>query len=129
MLGALTSGDDAVVDQVLTGVAGLILGEPDLTAEWMPKWKQLIANSDITIAGGALLDRDDVTDRLGEVACPVLIVHGTEDQAITLDQARVVADGVQDCRGFVEVPGAAHAANLSHPEVVNPPLAVFLAEL
>ncbi len=129
MLGALTSGDTEVIDQVLTGVAGLILGEPDLTATWMPKWKQLVADTDITIAGGALLDRDDVTDRLGEIACPVLVVHGTEDQAITMDQARVVADGVQDCRGFVEVPGAAHAANLSHPQVVNPPLAAFLASL
>ncbi len=129
MMAALTSGDDAVVDQVLAGVAGLILGEPDLTAEWVPKWKALVASSDITIPGATLLERDDVSDRLGEVACPVLVVHGTEDQAITIDNARIVADRVQDCRGFVEVPGAAHAANLSHPEVVNPPLTDFLAGL
>ncbi len=129
MMGALTSGDAEIIDQVLTGVAALILGEPDLTTAWMPKWKALVANSDITIAGGALLDRDDVTDRLGEIVCPVLVVHGTDDQAITIDQARIVADGVQDCKGFVEVPGAAHAANLSHPQVVNPPLAEFLASL
>ncbi len=129
MMGALTSGDDEVVDQVLTAVAGLILGTPELTEDWMPKWKTLVANSDISVPGAALLERDDVSGRLGEVACPVLVVHGTEDQAISLDEARIVADGVVDCRGFVEVPGAAHAANLSHPAVVNPPLAAFLDSL
>jgi 3-oxoadipate enol-lactonase len=36
---------------------------------------------------------------------------------------------VSDCRGVVEVPGAAHAANLTHPEVVNPPLRAFLEGL
>lgn len=129
MLGAMGSGDPAVIDEVLQGVAGLILGEPDLTAEWVPKWKEFVAETDISLPGGALLDRDDVTDRLGEIACPVLIVHGTDDQAITIDQARITEAGVQDCRGFVEVPGAAHAPNLSHPGVVNPPLAEFLASI
>lgn len=129
MLAALTSGDEATIDAVLGMVAGLILGEPELTEAWMPGWKQLVATSDITVPGGALLGRDDITGRLGEISCPAIVFHGTEDQAISLDQARAMADGLTDVRAFVEVPGAAHAANLSHPEVVNPPLVEFLSSL
>ncbi len=126
MLGALTSGDEATVDAVLAGVASIIIGVPELNEAWMPGWKRLVATSDISLPGGALLDRDDITGRLGEISCPALVVHGTEDQAISLDQAREMADGLTDVRGFVEVEGAAHAANLSHPAVVNPPLREFL---
>jgi pimeloyl-ACP methyl ester carboxylesterase len=40
-----------------------------------------------------------------------------------------MADGLADCRGFVAVDGAAHAANLTHPAVVNPALLEFLRSL
>jgi pimeloyl-ACP methyl ester carboxylesterase len=129
MMAALSSGDPSISDPVLDAVAGLILGEPDLAEVWVPQWRALIAATDITLPGGALLGRDDISDRLGEITCPVLIVHGTDDVAIAMDRARKVADAVPDCRGFVEVQGAAHAANLSHPDQVNPPLAAFLAGL
>jgi pimeloyl-ACP methyl ester carboxylesterase len=36
---------------------------------------------------------------------------------------------VQDCRGLVVVEEAAHAPNLSHPQVVNPALRTFLESL
>lgn len=129
MMGAMSTGDPEIIDPVLAAVAGLILGEPDLEAEWIPRWKTLVATTDVTLPGGALLERDDISDRMGEIGCPVLIVHGTEDQAISMDRARKIADAVSDCRGFVEVDGAAHAANLSHPDQVNPPLEAFLAGL
>lgn len=32
----------------------------------------------------------------------------------------------EDSRGIVRVPGAGHAANMTHPEVVNGPLVAFL---
>jgi len=41
-----------------------------------------------------LLDRDDITGRLGEISCPALIVHGSEDAAIPLARAEQMRDGL-----------------------------------
>jgi 3-oxoadipate enol-lactonase len=46
-----------------------------------------------------------------------------------VSRAEELRDGVRDCRGLVVVEGAAHAANLSHPEVVNAALRDFLESL
>ena len=106
-------------------VSGLIIGDPAIEPAWREKWAARDPKL-IEQPGACLLGRDDVTDRLGEIACPVLVIHGTADQAIPMDKARQVCDAVQDCRGLVEVEGAAHAPNLTHPDQVNPPLREFL---
>lgn len=109
-------------------VSGLIIGEPEEERRWRAKWAEATPEH-IEHPGACLLHRDDVTDRLGEIACPVLVVHGTADQAIPMEKAQALCDGVQDCRGLVQVEGAAHAANLTHPDQVNPPLREFLVEV
>jgi pimeloyl-ACP methyl ester carboxylesterase len=46
-----------------------------------------------------------------------------------MDKAEALCAGLADCRGLVKVDGAAHAANLTHPDQVNPPLLEFLRSL
>ncbi len=128
MLEVWQHGSDEELDAVARIVADLIIGDPDLSAEWIARWK-VRDRAGILHPGLCLLDRDDITDRLGEIGCPALVVHGTEDQAITMDQAEALCAGLADCRGLVRVEGAAHAANLTHPDQVNPPLKDFLAAL
>lgn len=128
MLDAVEHGSDADRAAVFTMIAGLILGEEELAAEWIPTWERM-DRSQIVTAGAALLGREDISDRLEEIRCPVLVVHGTRDEAISLERARAVCDAVPDCRGVVEVEGAAHAANLSHPEPVNAAIGPFLDRL
>lgn len=128
MIAAIAHGDDGTRSGVFDIVAGLIIGDDDLTAEWKAKW-MAAPGERITHPGGCLLGRDDITDRVGEITQPALIVHGTEDAAIEVEKAEQLRDGLADCRGLVEVPGAAHAANLTHPEIVNPAIAEFLAGL
>ena len=60
-----------------------------------------------------------MSDRLSDIACPALVIHGTDDVAIPIDHAVAVADALADCRGLVKVEGAAHAPNMSHPDIVN----------
>lgn len=112
-------------EELATVVAGLIIGNPDLEQPWKAKWRSWPA-SRLAAAGPALLDRDDITDRLPEIDAPTLLVHGREDSAIPVDRADQIASLVTDSRGVVVVDGAAHAANLSHPEVVNPAIRDFL---
>lgn len=129
MLAAFTGDDDETWEAVAAGVAGMILGTEELAAEWIPKWRSRREGSEMMIAGETLLSRDDVTDRMPEIACPLLVIHGEADIAITPDRSQAVADAVQDSRGVVLIPGAAHAPNMSFPEPVNAALKSFLESL
>jgi len=106
-------------------VAGLILGEPELMKKWVGIWESR-DRSTVRYPAQCLLGRDDITDRVAEITCPTLIVHGEEDQAIPIETARALCEELPDCRGFVPVPGAAHASNMTHPEIVTPAIAEFL---
>ena len=116
------------LDELADNVARLIIGDRALEEATKARWRAW-DHTGIRAAGGALLGRDDITDRLPELTMPVLCIHGTEDGAISLERARQVCEGVPDCRGFVEVEGGAHAANMTHPEVVNQAIRTFLAGL
>src|ERR1700733_9755503 len=70
-------------------VASIILGPPDGPvdyAPWFAKWAAA-DRQELHLAFRCLMDRDDITGRLGEITCPTLIVHGTADAAISMDRA------------------------------------------
>jgi 3-oxoadipate enol-lactonase len=115
-------------DDIAAVVAGLIIGEPELTAEWVPRWRARPHES-LEMPGRALIDRDDITDRLGEIDAPALVVHGTADVSITMDKAIALAEGLPHCDGVVIIEGGTHAANLTHPGPVNEAVLAFVAGL
>jgi 3-oxoadipate enol-lactonase len=115
------------VDELAGTVANIIIADEAENATWIAKWKSRPHES-IVEPGRCLLTRDDITGRLGEITCPALVVHGTEDTAITMDKAEAMAAGLQGCRGVVKV-GGAHAANLTNPVPVNAAILEFLAGL
>lgn len=119
---------DEPLGEVGQFVAGMIIGEPELSATWIKIWEGR-RDAQVTHAAGALLERDDITDRLGEITCPVFSFHGDADLAIPMERAEAVQAGVADGRGMVVVAGGAHAPNMTHPEIVNPALSDFLASL
>ncbi len=128
MMEAIAHGDDAIRSGVFDIVASLILADPALNDVWKAKW-MATPGERILDPGGALLERDDITDRLGEISCPALIIHGTADQSIPMEKAELLRAGLADCRDLVPVEGAAHAPNMTHPDVVNEAIAGFLAAL
>ena len=72
----------------------------------------------------ATLDtRDDISDRLGEIDVPALVI-GEADRAIDMTLAEEMAARLPRAE-LVRIPGAGHAANLTHPAAVNPPLTAF----
>src|SRR5580698_21050 len=112
-------------------VAGIILGEPGGPvdyAPWFAKWAEL-DRDETELAFRCLMDRDDITGRLGEISCPALILHGTADAAIPMADAEVVRDGLAGPATLVQVEGGSHAANLSHPDDVNLAILAFLRSL
>jgi 3-oxoadipate enol-lactonase len=115
------------VDELAEVVANIIIADPVENPKWIAKWKARPQEL-IVQPGACLVTRDDVTARLGEITCPALVVHGTEDTAITMDHAEAMAAGLVGCAGVVKV-GGAHAANLTNPEPVNAAILEFLAGL
>ncbi len=108
-------------------IAGMILG-PGEWPQWFGKWAALDTQQ-FSWAFGCLMHRDDVTDRLSEITCPALIVHGTDDVAIPVSKAEILRDRLGGPSTLVTVEGAPHAANLTHPAPVNTAIKAFLADL
>lgn len=119
------------VDELVEGIASIIIDDPAVNGVWIAKWKALdarVGRAPMRAAGDCLLSRDDITSRLGEITCPALVVHGMQDTAITMEQAETLAAGLSGAGDVVKVSGA-HAANLTNPEPVNAAILSFLAEV
>lgn len=117
---------DAPLGEVGELVAGLILGRPELAAAWIPIWEQRRHEMG-EHPGNALLQRDDISDRLGEITCPALIIHGDADAAFPLDAAQQMADRIAGPTSMVVMPGGSHAASMTHPDETNAAIASFMA--
>lgn len=115
------------VDELAAVVASIIIADPAHDAEWIAKW-QASPKELMKEPSACLLGRDDVTSRLVDITCPALVVHGTEDIAITMDHAEALAAGLVGCGGVVKVAGG-HAASMTNPEPVNAAILEFLADL
>lgn len=118
------------IPPLLEGLATAILGSKQTSGmedhwnKWLPKWKQ-ISGEAIFHAMNNLLDRDEITHLLQEITCPAFVTHGADDSAIPEALGKDLSIKLPNCRGFV-VSSGAHAVNLTHPEVINPPLKKFL---
>jgi pimeloyl-ACP methyl ester carboxylesterase len=113
-------------DELATTIAGIILGDPAVDAQYVPKW-QARPREHVRTPGTTLLTRDSVVDRLGEITAPALVVHGTVDAAVSADKVERLAAGLPGCAGVVWVEGGSHSANLTHPAEVNAAITAFLA--
>jgi len=108
-------------------VASLILGSADLSAKWVPIWEARRAGFN-RHPGDTLLTRDDITDRLGEISAPALVIHGDADAAISLELGQVLADTIPNA-SIAVMAGGSHAANLTNPDETNAAIAEFLGTL
>ena len=115
-------------------VAAVILG-PGQWDGWYAKWAGQYAEwapgnlGQLTWPFRCLMDRDDITGRLGEIGCPALIVHGSRDAAIALARAEKMSDSLAGPVTFTLIEGAPHASNVTHPGAVNAEIVNFLHRL
>ncbi|MCU1586649.1 MAG: alpha/beta hydrolase [Frankiales bacterium] len=116
-------------DPVTMGyVADAILG-PDADQEaWKERWVSMPWHRAPQVMH-PLVERADISDRLAQIQAPALVIHGELDAAISLDRAEALAAGLPGAQPLVVVPGAGHAANLTHPAPVNAAIRPFLDSL
>jgi pimeloyl-ACP methyl ester carboxylesterase len=112
-------------EPIVQALSGPVLGDPNYFNPWLDRWRQVPAAS-YHAAVRNLVDRDDISGRLKEIRCPTIVFHGLEDVALPPTDGEFLHKTLPGSVRFVPVPGATHAANLTRPDVVNPPLLEFL---
>ena len=75
---------------------------------------------------GSLGNQEDCYKELGQACPPTLIMSGTDDQIVTVEQLRRV-QALLPSAGRIQVHGAGHAFMLTHPEHVWPEIVDFLS--
>lgn len=76
-------------------------------------------------AAGAIIGYN-VADRLGEIACPTLVMVGAEDQATPPAMSEALARGIPGAELEI-IPGAAHISSIGQAGAFNARLAKFLS--
>jgi 3-oxoadipate enol-lactonase len=113
-------------DQLAETIAAIILGNEWPGREvWIAKWRQW-TRSLLSPAFQALVGREDISDRLGEIKAPALVIHGTADAAIDIELAHRLCSDLANCQQLTAIEGGGHASNLTHPKQVNQALQQFL---
>ncbi len=119
-------GDEPLGDVGLF-VASLILGREDLNAEWIPTWEER-RDTFSRQAADCLRERDDITDQIGRITAPTLVIHGEADAAIPMEDAQLLADTIPNA-SLAVMPGGSHASNLTNPDECTAAIRKFLATL
>jgi 3-oxoadipate enol-lactonase len=116
-------------DQLLEMVAAIIIGNqrPE-SAQWIAKWKARDPGT-LTRIYRTLMDRDDLTSRLGEIKAPAIVIHGGDDVAIDISLAEKLCSHLPACQGVVRIEGGGHSSNVTHPGPVNRAIEDFLVSL
>ena len=87
-------------------------------AAWADPWDALLNGR-----------RDDISDRLAEIKCPALVVHGTGDAAFPMTIAEEMTSLLGDSRGLVVVEGGPHCIPLTHPAEMIAAIRTFIEAL
>jgi pimeloyl-ACP methyl ester carboxylesterase len=111
-------------------VASLLMSENFLNTHpaWLGEWTNEVAKYDLDgqrHLGRTIAHREDYSRRVNKIEIPVLVIHGTADQAITIDVARAMTERIPGAR-LEEIPGAGHCPPLEAPELFTEKLVGFL---
>lgn len=124
-------GLGVVADQVMGIMFGKkFLNDPTRTAlkqEWR---KRMVANHriGITRAVTGVITRAGVTEQLGRITVPTLIIVGDQDIATVPAKAEQMHAGIRNSK-LVTIPGAGHTSSIEEPAAVNAAIHGFLAGL
>ena len=125
--------NDGIPDEIATGTLPIFYGEkfmaehPEVMDIHVDREKKM-ATTALVEGIGAIIARDSVMDRLGEIRVPTLVIHGEVDQAIPIAKAEALAEGIPGAE-LVRVPDAGHTAPLETPDIMNEALAGFFARV
>jgi pimeloyl-ACP methyl ester carboxylesterase len=92
------------------------------TAELLRNRRSIIK----TVRG--VFDRKGVLPELANIRCPTLVLHGDEDQAITLERGKALAAAIPGA-AIITIPTAGHTLSVENAMAVNAALVTFFRDL
>jgi pimeloyl-ACP methyl ester carboxylesterase len=122
-------GLSVVADRVMKIMFGQkFLNDPERATvkhEWQ---ERMVANNriGITRAVTGVITRDGVTDQLGQIETPTLIIVGDQDVATVPAKAERMHTGIPNSK-LVVIPGAGHTSTVEEPVAVTAAMEEFLA--
>jgi pimeloyl-ACP methyl ester carboxylesterase len=114
-------------DEFANAMASMLFAPGFDASAWIERWKGNPPER-IAPAFDALIERESVADRLGEIACPALVVRGELDATMSAESTEAMAAALPGCDGVVTILGAGHTANLENHQAVNEMLRAFVVE-
>ncbi|KAA0025083.1 alpha/beta hydrolase [Antrihabitans cavernicola] len=118
---------DGPIEPIAKTLGAQMIGGTDADrAPWLDKWRHGNRKL-ITQAANTLVDRESITDRVGEITCPAILIRGAQDQAITDEDMTALQTQLGGPAEAHTIEGASHAVNVTHSEPVNELLLNFLA--
>ena len=117
----------------LPGIVPLMFGpttrrlKPELVDEWREKFASLHVPS-LNLVVAAVIRRDSVIDRLGEIKAPTCVIVGGEDETLPVVCSRKIAAAIPGATLEI-VPGAGHLSSLEQPDAVTEAMVGFLDEV
>jgi len=93
--------------------------------------REMIRRADphgVAAASQGMALRPDMTDRLGDIRMPVLVMVGREDVISPPEEMRGIAEAISGAM-LVEIPEAGHMAPMENPTTVNQAIREFLDTL
>ena len=94
------------------------------------EWTEHLIKNDrigITRALSGVVDRKGVTDQLGKIKTPTLIIVGDQDTALPPAESETMHAGIPNSR-LVVIPGAGHTSTVEEPEAVTAAMMNFLQQ-
>lgn len=112
---------------LVAALAGQIIGDHPAAQTWAQTWSQ--RGIPLGAPVECLLQRDDITGRLSEIAAAALVIAGELDQSIPIDRQEDMRKHLASPTGMNIIAGAGHSPPLTHPAPVNAHIADFLQRI
>ncbi len=80
-------------------------------------------------SGLFLKDRYDSVDKIAQVTCPKLFLHGTQDTLIPFDMGRQLYEAAVAPKVFIETPGDHNESGFAHAPAFTKKLTLFIRDL
>ncbi|GLY17011.1 2-succinyl-6-hydroxy-2,4-cyclohexadiene-1-carboxylate synthase [Kineosporia sp. NBRC 101677] len=113
------------VEGIVVPLSRQLIGEHPAAHAWIRNWQRHYSLP-LGAAAQCLLERDDVSGRLGEITCPALLVRGSEDQSLPRSRMQLMSEAMPGAGEVHEIPGAGHSPTITHPQQVLTLLESFL---
>ncbi len=126
---AVQHGSTTISDGMLQKIVSpqTLANNPELVKKLQSIMEKTSVNGIVGALQG-MLERPDSSPTLAKVTCPVLIVHGEDDQIIPTHEAEQMHQLIPNSH-LVIIPAAGHLANMEQPELFNRAVREFLSTL